>query len=70
MAFGISFEFTMSFDSWIRTLRLRCAATLAVRTTQFSRSWFWDSPDVTGTTPFSRQDSPSIMGPLMDRIGK
>ena len=70
MWFGVCRELQARRKSygWIRASRLISASMPALCAARFSQSELWDRPDVTRMTLFGRMDSPSLMGPSMDRI--
>ena len=72
MGFGACLEFgtDRSPESRIDTGWLVSAAMPTLCTTRFSRSWFWDRPDVTRMILMDRVDPPSLMGLSMDRLGR
>ena len=72
MGFGacLEFETDQSPGDRIDAGWLVSAAMPTLCTTRFSRSWFWDRPDVTRMLLMDRVDSPSLMGLSMDRIGR
>ena len=72
MLFGMGFQLGLAkrVGGCTNSHVVSCTAILAMCGTLFSRRWFRDRPDMTGTTPYGRADSPSLMGQPRDRIGK
>ena len=72
MGFGacLEFETDRSPGGRIDADWLVSAAMPTSCVTRFSRSWFWDRPDVTRMMLMDRVDSPSLMGLSMNRVGR
>ena len=72
MGFGacLEFETDRSPGGRIDAGRFVSAAMPTLCTMRFSRSWFWDRPDVTRMILMARVDPPSLMGLSLDRIGR
>ena len=70
IGFRAEFELARRVRGWITSRRLTFAVMLKASTVRISRNPLRDSPDVTGSTPRDRGDSPLPMGSSKDQIDR
>ena len=70
IGFRAEFELARRVRGWITSRRLTFAVMLKASTVRISRNLFRDNPEVTGSTPRTRVDSPSSMGSSEARVDR